>query len=296
MSKNTGKPYERLTQKVFQAIHDDESGDDTISVEHDVKVQGMKTEHQIDVLWRFRSAGVEHTVVVQCKDHADNVSQGDLLLFKAVLDDIPGQPRGVFVTRTGYQSGALDVARAAGIVPYVLRPPTEEDWKGRIRNIRTDLRLFAPDFRAHHIDVDEGWYVAELERRGLPTTTRTTIGACRGETVLEDEAGNARMTVNEFCNTLGPRAIGEYDWTPVRHVLVEPTFLPIDDDPNFRRVKLLAWSLEVRMTKSDGPKIEIRGDELVGYILQNELDGTRTTLDKTAEVLRRDLPARAKTP
>jgi hypothetical protein len=290
--KNTGKAYERLTQQVFQAILDHEGGVDTVTVEHDVTVQGSMTTHQIDVLWRFRNAGVEHTVVVQCKDHADAVSQGELLLFKQVLDDIPGQPRGVFVTRTGYQSGAVDVARAAGIVPYILRAPREEDWKGRIRNISTDVRLYAPEFRNHHVEVDEEWFAAELERLGLPKTTQVTAGPSHGETVLEDEAGNALMTVNELCNSLVPAGFVEQDWTRTRHAFPNPAFLPIDGDSNFRRLKLVAWTVDIKVDKSHLTTATVRGDEIVGFILQNVLDGTRTTLGKGVQLLRRDSHAR----
>src|SRR5208282_2707135 len=45
--------------------------------------------------------------------------------FKCVLDDLPNQPRGIFVTRSGYQQGAKDFAAAQGIILYELdeQPP-----------------------------------------------------------------------------------------------------------------------------------------------------------------------------
>jgi hypothetical protein len=289
MSKNTGKPYERLTQQVFQAILNDESAVETITVEHDVDVKGEKTTHQIDVLWRFRNAGIEHTVLVQCKDHANPVSQGELLLFEKVIEDIPGQPRGVFVTRTGYQEGALNVAKAAGIVPYVLRPPTDDDWKGRLRNITTKVRMFAPDFRNHQVNVDAEWFSGELERLKLPNTMQVEHES-HGETLLEDENGQPIMTVNALCNALVPSGFAEQDWTRAQHVFTSPTFIPIEGNPNFSRLKLVSWEVDVKVTMSEPREIKIRGDEIVGFILANVLDGTRTTLDKGIQVLRRDLP------
>ena len=119
---NTGKAYEKLTQAVFSQIVNQKAVD-TIAVEHDVVLQGRTTKHQIDVYWEFEVGGVRYRTVVQCKDWTSPVDQGELLKLKAVLDDLPEQPRGIFVTRTGYQSGAKDFADAHGIVLYELREP-----------------------------------------------------------------------------------------------------------------------------------------------------------------------------
>lgn len=117
---NTGIPYELLVQEVFQEILDQKSAR-TIMVERDVKVKGKTTTHQIDVLWRFSVGGIEYTTVVQAKDWNSKINQAAVLAFRSVLDDIPGQPRGLMVTRLGFQAGALRVARANGIQLYVLR-------------------------------------------------------------------------------------------------------------------------------------------------------------------------------
>jgi len=47
--KNTGVPYERLVQGIFQAIHDQDQVH-TIAVEHDKTLQGKTITHQIDSL------------------------------------------------------------------------------------------------------------------------------------------------------------------------------------------------------------------------------------------------------
>lgn len=291
MGTNTGKPYERLTQQVFQTILDDESGVDTIRVEHDVTVQGVKTTHQIDVLWRFRRAGIEHTVLVQCKDKNEAVNKGEMLLFDGVLKDVPGQPRGVFVTRTGYQKGALEVADAAGIGAFTLRPPSEDDWKGRIRGLSTSVRIFEPDFRASHIEIDGDWFLGELEKLGLPPDIPADADmTIDGNAILEDQEGRSLMTANDFLNRLAPGGFVEQEWTSMRHVFAEPTFLKMTRRPQIQRVKLKAWTVEIRVIASEVGKFEVRGDDIVDYILQDVLGGARTTLDKDVRVLRRDPP------
>jgi hypothetical protein len=118
-SRNTGLPYEALTQAIFQAIHKQEAVQN-IRVERNVTLQGKLTTHQIDVYWKFAAGGVTYETVVQAKAWNKPVSKGELLHFKAVLDDLPGQPRGIFVTRKGYQRGAKEVAKANGIVLFEL--------------------------------------------------------------------------------------------------------------------------------------------------------------------------------
>jgi restriction endonuclease len=114
---NTGISYEILVQLIFQDIVDAAA---TLKVQRNVALQGKTLKHQIDVYWEFEFAGVDYKTVVQAKDWNKPVDQGELLKFKSVLDDLADQPRGVFVTRTGYQSGAAEYARANGILLFEL--------------------------------------------------------------------------------------------------------------------------------------------------------------------------------
>ena len=114
---NTGMAYEFIVQQIFQAIH---ASAKTLKVERDVTLQGITGPHQIDVYWELESAGIVYKTIVQAKDWNKRVDKGELLKFKSVLDDLPGQPRGIFVTRTGYQSGAAEYAKAHGIELFEL--------------------------------------------------------------------------------------------------------------------------------------------------------------------------------
>jgi hypothetical protein len=121
MADNTGKPYEFLTQVIFQWILN-QSEVRNIVVQHDVKLPGKgRNSHQIDVYWRFALNGLEYETIVEVKDWKDPVDQGELFEFKTVLEDLPGQPKGIFVSRGGYQQGARDFAETHGILLYELR-------------------------------------------------------------------------------------------------------------------------------------------------------------------------------
>jgi hypothetical protein len=120
MSDNTGKPYEVLTQAIFQMILG-QKDIPNLKVERNVTLQGIFTTHQIDVYWKFEFGGVSHEVIVQAKDWNKPVEKAELLTFKGVLDELPGQPRGIFITRAGYQSGAKEFGLGYGILLYELK-------------------------------------------------------------------------------------------------------------------------------------------------------------------------------
>jgi hypothetical protein len=125
VQKNTGASYEQVTRAIFnQIVNTDFEGEGvrSIDVKHNATLQGRLSTHQIDVYWKFEVGGVEYQTIVQARDWESKIKQGHILEFKGVLDDIPGQPRGIYVTRSGYQKGALTLAHACGIELFVLRP------------------------------------------------------------------------------------------------------------------------------------------------------------------------------
>jgi Restriction endonuclease len=117
--KNTGIRYEQLVQAIFQAIHDQEEVA-TINVEQNKTLEGKTVPHDVDVYWKFEKGGIVYETIVQAKDWQSPAKKGQLIEFKGVLDDLPGQVRGVFVTRTGYQKGAKDFAAAHKIILFAL--------------------------------------------------------------------------------------------------------------------------------------------------------------------------------
>jgi hypothetical protein len=135
---NEAIQYEQLTQSIYQAILQNESSNN-IQVEHNVDITGRSgVDHQIDVLWRFKQAGVEHSVLIECKNYATNLTLEKVRNFFGVLHDI-GNARGIIVTKTGYQSGAAEFANYYGIDLKVLRKPNDADWQGRMKDIHIKI-------------------------------------------------------------------------------------------------------------------------------------------------------------
>ncbi|MBN3122117.1 restriction endonuclease [Pectobacterium brasiliense] len=66
-------------------------------------------KHEIDVYYQFENSGVIHKVAFECKFKNRKVEKSDVVNFHGKLQDI-GNIQGVFVSKEGYQSGAIDYA------------------------------------------------------------------------------------------------------------------------------------------------------------------------------------------
>lgn len=156
MSKNTGKPYEKLTQKIFSQIVNQNSVQN-INVQHDVTLLGKTTSHQIDVYWEFEVGGLQYQTVIQAKDWKNKVKKEQMLAFKGILDDLPSGTKGVFVSKSGFQSGAIEVAQAHGIKIYELRKPTDSDWIGKMTELHVEINLQKPYVDNLSLELNKQW-------------------------------------------------------------------------------------------------------------------------------------------
>jgi len=66
-------------------------------------------KHEIDVFYQFDRSGLTHRVAFECKFTGRKVPKSDVIDFHGKLQDI-GNLQGVFVSKSGYQSGAIEYA------------------------------------------------------------------------------------------------------------------------------------------------------------------------------------------
>lgn len=71
--------------------------------------------YQIDVYYEFVRAGVRHRVIIECKDWQSPVKREDVNALESKVRDIPGVI-GVIISKSGYQSGAINFSRQKGIL------------------------------------------------------------------------------------------------------------------------------------------------------------------------------------
>lgn len=278
MSDKTGKLYENLTQVIFRAILG-QTKFPNLKVDRDIVLQGVTAQHQIDVYWKFEFGGIPHEAIVQAKDWNRPVELGHLLTFKGVLDDLPGQPKGIYVTRSGYQSGAKDFALAHGILLYELRegdyppsiPITAGGW-AKIGLIRMPLHgivtvgdppaeaaasavalgfavdTYTPRYTAINFSVSADWFKKIYPEAAVAPDVRLE---CRSvaphERLFFDEKGQTIGNLGTITAEIIESIKRNYvEKKQVTHVFDPPVFITTDD-ARFPKVEVISVSITVEI-------------------------------------------------
>jgi hypothetical protein len=253
----TGRRYEELVEQIFDEVGQLQ-GVETLELARRKSVQGRTVTHEIDVWWTFRVGDAIFTYAFQAKDQGSPITQGDMLLFKGVLEDlVEHQPRGIFVTRSTYQKGARTVAVTGGIHALELRPPNEHDWDGRVREVRIQLTAAVPHFRNYELQV--------------PEDDPAALGSIQGWTdalMAFNEQGHAVGTMHEILGQLLWPDFEAHAWTKRSVQFSEPTWFGLRGEGPRQRV--LALGAEV-MVSTHVETIGINGTDLAVLIVKDAL-------------------------
>ncbi len=276
--KNTGLSYELVVQGIFQAIHNQEQVTNLV-VKRNKTLHGKTTSHQIDVYWKFEQAAITYETIVQAKDWKSAVKKGQLIEFKGVLDDLPGQPRGVFVTRSGYQKGAKEYAAAHGIILYDLGEPpkrpnmqiTTLGWiacKAELRSFKvpsTNLddgpideiamglksTIFQPIYSGFVFQIDQPWFDKNLAGSGFNKSQMKLSTLPLEKVILYDQnhapVSNMDKVVRQELAILKSEKL---DRKHVDHIFVGETFLgPPYTNGAFLKIDKVTFDLEIKVSE-----------------------------------------------
>ena len=102
-----GAIYENYIEYVFRFLLDIESrsDDEPILISRNVSFVKNGSPNQFDIYYDFSKAGVLHRVAIECKNHGRPVELSMAREFYAKLSEFHNIT-GVFVSNSGYQSGA----------------------------------------------------------------------------------------------------------------------------------------------------------------------------------------------
>jgi hypothetical protein len=285
MAKNTGVQYEHLVRNIFDRIVNQHSAT-TIRVQRDIVLRGKTTTHQIDVYWEFEVGGIKYSTVVQAKDWTQPVNQAELIKFKGVLDDIPGQPKGVFVTKTGFQSGARELADKSGILIYELRKASEDDLKHRIKTLVIRLVGCVPHSTGFNLVVDDEWFEHERTRLNTaPSETFTVqISGMPNEIIFTDTNGDRLVDAQEIIRSFYPPNYQEFAPVAKTYNFDCDAFIATNN-AKFPKVKVKGVQATVSVSRID-EEIQIGGEDIVCFILRNVVDASERLFDKDTNPLK----------
>ena len=259
--------YERFTRAIYQAILVEE-GNRTINVGHNESIAGRSgVEHQVDVLWEFKQAGVTQRVLIECKSYTSNLTLGNARNFFAVVHDI-GNCVGIMVTRTGYQSGAAAFAKHYGLALKVLRKPVENDWRERIKKIQVNFTPRVP------VSTEERPIVCQLHLQPASDEqdTRLIVAMANNPHLVEADPSL------QFVDGSGAPVTDELRWWIPRQLNVLDHE---DGGPHEQRVKLTDHYVQADL--GAGPELV----QVIGVVIQfyvEPWDSEQVVVDATETV------------
>jgi len=286
---NTGIPYERVTKAIFENALKHEDVQNLI-VEHNAHIKGDKLGvHQIDVYWRFTIAGIEHQVCVQCKDWKGKVKPGDVFTFTGVLADIPGQPRGIMVAKTGFQKGAKDIAKRSGIILYTLREPTiDADWKGLIRQIHIRINILVPQLDNVSLELDGKWIATQKMRLGIPVdeAIKFDLPSDTDPYWTCDDNGTPLETGHDIIQAIFRKFQSTENLQKIRYEFPENTYVFVGGDARFPYLKIQAIVADIWHITRTNDLAPLKADDITSYILHDVLAGSSVAIDRDLEMLK----------
>lgn len=106
---NTPSDLESYVQYVYSTLLN--LKDDGVVVSRRAIMFGRSgVQHEIDVFYQFTRAGVTHKVAFECKFTSRPTEKADVMEFHSKIVDI-GNVQAVFVSKAGYQRGAIEYAK-----------------------------------------------------------------------------------------------------------------------------------------------------------------------------------------
>lgn len=144
------------------------------NIEHNVKLTASDGTYQIDVYATYTALGAEMKILAECKQYKKSVGRDKVEVLESRLRSL-GAQKGILLSTAGFQSGAIDFAKAHGIA-LVQMFDTHEKWYshsgGPDEVIDEDDPIVygekhMPRYRAHLITAVDGSLVMVYPTRAM---------------------------------------------------------------------------------------------------------------------------------
>ena len=185
------REYQERTAAFFRSLG--------LDAQTDVRLKGIRTVHDVDVVVRSKHVGFEITWLVECKHWQGAVSKLHVLGLRSIVADL-GADRGILLSEVGFQSGAIEAARLTNVHVTSL-----EELRGAARQEFSAMRLRELYDRAV-VCRELYWDIPKADRiaRGLRPDVMergysgTKVLSLLDEMFLRALRGDYPITVDEF--------------------------------------------------------------------------------------------------
>lgn len=219
MVVHDGRDFESLTELVVRLLSE-ETETPTSDLRRRARVRGRSTTHEIDVWWETEVNGTRRRVAFQCKDLARPVDQGEMLKFRAVLEDLDDEVLGVFAARGGYQRGAIMVAAMSNILRLSIDRVGDDD------NLQVEHpEILDAEIKLHREDRNRDAATGEADLYG-------------DEVIFYDQHGRERGNLLQIAFVMFNRLPPQLEPTKRTRRFREPTYIR-DSNGGMHRVSSL---------------------------------------------------------
>lgn len=217
---NTGRDYEKFVASLQKALFDSEKWTvlNNVNIERNKKIKdNFGIEREFDLYWEYELAGITYKTVIECKDYASKVSIEKIDALIGKIRDIPDL-KPIFATKTGYQSGAKDKAKANKVELLIVREQNDSDWQTDdgtplIKQIKINMHAILPArIKSFNPYLDGNWIKDNTDID--VTNERFHLEMRNDQTFIEDCDKNEKYSLQEFENRLTHKAdsgFGEYN-------------------------------------------------------------------------------------
>ena len=102
----TWRQYQEEAAEFFRALG--------LEAQTDVKVEGVRTRHDVDVLVKSHHVGFDVTWIVECKQWNTRISKVHVLALRTIVSET-GADKGILLSEKGFQSGAIEAAKLTNV-------------------------------------------------------------------------------------------------------------------------------------------------------------------------------------
>ena len=106
--------FEQYSLSLLRKQFVEEGNIKNFSIEHNSHIDAYDGTYQIDGLIKFVFLGMEYKVLVECKRYKNPVKREQVQALKGKIESI-GAHKGIFISTSSFQTGALEYARKHGI-------------------------------------------------------------------------------------------------------------------------------------------------------------------------------------
>lgn len=267
------KKYEEITKYVYEQLGK------TIGVKiecfgNDCKVQGKSlVNHQIDVLTSHSDGLHTYKTAIECKYWDKNISKDTIMKVAEIVEDAHLN-KGIIVSKQGFTPDAISFAKYKNIGLVELREFTEEDWKGRVKNIQIEMNALFPQITGFEILVER-----ETSSMLKPGKTRVDYLDIKHP---NGNIENIRKWIEDFNSEVCKQ---EEDVKFEKIYSLEKgtsiIYSPTNDETEITGIKLSGF---LRIAKDT---IEIKGEDHVFMIMKSIFEDKSFTLFKDGKIKER---------